>query len=345
MFSLLLLARIWILPVKELSPENWHGHEFLFGFFFSFLMGHLLTISTTWSKNKNPSLSIIIIFIFLFVVDRFLPFISRSWLDFGIYLPFSIYILLRLKNNIHNLLPVAMILVFTLTAKAYYFLDDYTAYAKMIMSGVIRLYIVFIISRMWNVYAKHSFKDLSFHCPNWLHHLSLHISVLLIIPITIQEFFIPRLILIISGIFIYSLRLGIMRPQITIKKPDTALFILSMGFIIYGLILELQGYFEHDIFYYISFNHALYMGAFTLFAIGMMNRFLKGISGEGVGDKFIWLMIILILGSILFKIIVPMYEGDHMAQIHLMLSALSWSAAWGILSKVTFWKFLKGLRN
>ena len=308
-------------------------------------MGHLLTVSTTWSKNKKPNFKWILTFLSIFILDRFLPFISGSWFDFIIYLPFSIYILLRLKNNLYNLIPVAIILILTILAKAFYFLEDYTAIAKMIMSGVIRFYIVFIISRMWNVYAKHSFNELNFNCPNWLHQLSLFISALLLIPMTIQDFFIPRLILVISGIFIYSLRLGIMRPQTTLKKPDTALFILSMGLVIYGLILELQGYFEHEIFYYISYEHALYMGAFTLFAIGIIDRFLKGMSGVGVGEKFLWLMVILILGSILFRIIIPMYEGDHMAHVHLMLSALSWSAAWGILSKVTFWKFLKGLKN
>lgn len=344
LISLFLLSRMWILPVRELSPENWHGHEFTFAFVFSFLVGHLLTVSSSWTKNKNPSLKLIFTLIALFFIDRFIPFFFRSWFSFILLTPFFVFIIKRVMSNSANFFFISVIAVVFLISKALFFIEGYELYAKNLMSGGIRFYIVLIISRMWSVYAKHSFSDIQFGTPKWLHQLTIGISLLLILPFTMQSHLYIRMSLLIVGILIYSMRFGLMKPHLTFRRPDTAIFLFSFGWIIYGLILELQVFFEHLIFYFISYNHALFMGGFALFAMGMMNRFLKGMTGESLPDKYLWLMIILIMSSLVFRILIPMYEGVYMAKVYLMVSALSWSASWGTVGKLSFLKFLRGMK-
>lgn len=341
LLSLFILSRMWILPKAHLLPENWHGHEFYFAFFWSFLVGHLLTVSSSWSKNKNPGLLFILFFIICFLIDRLLILYVQHWANALLLIPFLIYMIYRFRKSWLNLALVSLILMVTLIAKAIFFIDGYEVYAKQLMSGVIRFYIVLIIGRMWGVYARQSFPQIEFLSPVWLHYATIAISFLLLLPLNLQDHLQLRMPLLIIGIFIYSLRFGFFKPQLTYKKPEMALFLMSFLWMIYGLILELQVFFEPQIFYFISFNHALYLGSLSLFSMAMIIRFFKGMTGEEIDERYLWLILIMVMGSVVFRILVPMYEGLYNAHIYRLVSALLWSGAWSILIKACLIKFFK----
>jgi uncharacterized protein involved in response to NO len=321
MFTVTTIVNDYTPPPSLFSFFEWHGFQMLFCFFYTLIMGFILTAGAHWTNQKPISGAPLIVLLIL-------------WVNEQIAVSFS--------TNKTYLLVSSGLLAFIFISYVYDLLKNY--HRKYVFLSVIGIYSFCKILYIYGAtHRGFTYKDQIYDFTVWLLVLLTSIVAKNVIPTFTKNYFkldnepnVPRLL---SSIFIVSLTLISLTPFIdsplfssiifsltaltgmshlfywhtidSLKKP--ILGMLHIGFFILNFSLLTKG----ASFYFESLNltraslHLILTGGISILALNIMVRAILGNTGRKIEmTKSISVMYISIIIGMLIRFLVPIINID-----------------------------------
>ncbi|RZF20394.1 NnrS family protein [Halobacteriovorax vibrionivorans] len=311
------------LGLVNFDPLFWHGHEMLFGFTSALIIGFLFTASSHWTQTTPYRGCFLIFLVALWLMERFSYFlnISHNWsiILLNIFYPASIILLfLKLRKNkqVYIFIPLLSTLWILSILHTYGYMSDSLSLqdiSKNSASAIIRLLILLILGRVIPFFTKSRFKDLDLkiNVPKFVQRFSILTLIILALPLSL--FLSPSAIIIVYLICIIfnTLRVLYWKPLIGMKEPMIAVLYIGSFALVFGLVMELIGFFNGSIGFSQAPLHMLLAFGLGSVAIGMMTRVSLGHTGRIIkADKYIIISFVFVIIGALIRVFVPIIWNE-----------------------------------
>ena len=301
---------------------EWHGFEMLFGFFYSLVIGFILTAGAHWTKQKPINgLPMLLLFAF-WAIDQALILMAShpvmvflSSLLLGIYFSSLVYLTLqsypqRIKffvlTGSLTILKLSFILIkiFNLNwLKEYIY--DYTVITLCFLA-------LLMASRVIPNFTRNILKEKYTRvCPAWLESSTLVVNLALFLVPLIQDPMFQFSVFISCG-FLNLLKLSFYHFTLAIRSSIIGM--LHIGFLTLSLSLVFKG-----LSFYIdtlantrASLHLILTGGISILGLNIMIRATLGHTGRKVeSSKAIKAMYFFIILGALIRFIVPVIAPDY----------------------------------
>ncbi len=331
----------WVLPVSNITPIAWHGHEMVFGYSTAIIAGFLLTAVQNWTGEqtiKGLSLSLLAL---VWLLARTLPLFNSALL-FEWAVIFDLLFLLGLTLAvIHPIVKVKQwrqllivsILVMLLAANVLYYLGVFHILNQGISWGLFSgvyliMALIFTLARRVMPFFIERGVGYQVELKNW--PLIDSTSLLFLVGLWLVDVFFKQTVFItlfaIALATIHSIRLWGWYTKGIWQKPLLWVLFLSYGLFILGFILKAINYFS---LYSTSIPlHAFTYGGIGMMTLGMIARVSLGHTGRDVHQPpkiLSWIFICLFFGTLIRVVIPILFPGAYLYLIG--LSQILWITA------------------
>ena len=331
----------WRLPVSDISPIAWHGHEMIFGYSMAMVAGFLLTAARNWTgvaTIKGLPLSILVL---MWLLARTLPLsnslVLLEWAAlfdllflFGFMLALS-YPIIKAKQWQQTPILIKIFLLFV--ANIVYYLGAFHIVDQGIswglFSGVyIIMALIFTLARRVMPFFIERGVGYQVQLKNW--SMIDWASLIFLAVMWVSDVFFHQTLLVAlfsaTLAVIHSIRLWGWYTVGIWKKPLLWVLFLGYGMFILGFVLTALNYFT---LYPTTIPlHAFTYGGIGMMTLGMIARISLGHTGRNINQppKILpWVFLSLFLGA-LVRVVMPIFLPS--AYIHLIgLSQLLWMVA------------------
>lgn len=345
----------WVLPVSEVTPIAWHGHEMVFGYTLAIIAGFLLTAVKNWTGVQTIKGVPLALLALIWLLARGLPLFNSpilfQWAAACDVL-FLLGLMLAVFHPVAKVrqwrqLVIVFILAILLAANVLYYLGVFHIVNQGISWGLFTgvyfiMALIFTISRRVMPFFIERGVDEDVQLKNST--LIDKSSLLLLVGLWLVDVFFKQALL----IALFSLGLAIMH-SIRLKgwytkgiwqKPLLWVLFLGYSLFIVGFILKAINFFS---LYSPSIPlHAFTYGGIGLMTLGMISRVSLGHTGRDINDPpkvLKWAFLSLFLGTIV-RVILPIFLPA--AYLHLIgLAQLFWIIAFGLFIARYFMIFVR----
>lgn len=315
----------YALPLKGMSPYQWHAHEMVYGYAMAVLAGFLLTAAKNWTGVQTLHGKALMLLFACWVLARGLLFTGSAYLSlaaisdllFGLGLVLSLaYPIVKVRQWKQLALVIKVLLL--VVCNALFYLGASGILEQGVNWGIyggLMLVISLIMTlgrRVIPFFIERGVEE-SVSLSN--HELLDRSNLFVFLTFSIVEVFfnLPLIsaILALLLLLINATRLiGWYTPGIWQKSLLWSLY-LAYWFICLAFALYAAHYF-FGISPYLAV-HALTYGGIGMMTLGMMSRVSLGHTGRGIQNPSPWLRYIflgLVIGT-LFRVVVPLFETQH----------------------------------
>ena len=334
----------WTLPVSNVTPIAWHGHEMVFGYGAAVVAGFLLTAVRNWTGVPTISGIPLILLVSTWILARALPLFNSPLLfdwaviaDLSFFLGFTLAVLhpiVKVKQW-RQLLIVAVLLMLTLADTLYYlgvFHIVNQGVSWGLFSGVyLIMAFIFILSRRVMPFFIERGVGYQVQLKNWAfidNSSLLFFAALWISDVFFNQALLTALLALILAV-LHAVRLSGWHTKGVWQKPLLYSLFIGYGFFILGFALKALNFFE---LYPTSLPlHAFTYGGIGIMTLGMMSRISLGHTGRNINEPpaiLKWVFICLSLGAIV-RVILPIFLPN--LYLHLIGTAqLLWIIAFAL---------------
>jgi len=312
----------WTLPVTNVTPMAWHGHEMLFGYGLAVIAGFLLTAVRNWTGVQTINGLPLAVLALFWLLARTLPLADSAvlfeWamifdLAFIVGLIFAvIHPIVKAKQ--WRQLMIISILLLILAADALYYLGVFHIVNQGVSWGLFSavyliMALIFILARRVMPFFIERGVGYQVQLKNWaiVDKLTLPFLIALwISDVFLQQVMLTALLAAILAI-LHSVRLAGWTVKGMWKKPLLWVLFLGYSFFVLGFILKALNFWA---LYPSSIPlHAFTYGGIGMMTLGMMARISLGHTGRNINQPptiLTWIFLALFLGAIV-RVIVPVF--------------------------------------
>lgn len=333
------------IAIENISVSQWHAHEMLYGYSMAVVAGFLLTAVKNWTGHPTLFGKPLIVLFLLWAVARILflfgsallPYVAGADLLFGLMLIIAISIPIVKTKQWKQLAVVSKVTLLWIGNIVFYLgcfgiLSNGMQYA---INGAILLFISLILMigrRVIPFFIERGTETRA----QLTQYKWLDVSILvLFIALFINAIFINNLYL--STLFAWSLfvlngyRLinwyisGIWQVPLLWSLYLSAWFI-NVGFLFYGIPSQ------HGSLSILTL-HLFTIGGIGLMTLSMMSRVALGHTGRDIKkpSRLIWLAFLLLIASVLFRAVFPMFTSQFYSS-WVMLASILWILSFAIFA-------------
>lgn len=331
----------WSLPVSEVSPIAWHGHEMVFGYSTAMIAGFLLTAVRNWTGVPTISGWPLLLLVLTWLLARTLPLFNSPLLFewaalFDILFLFGfalgvIYPVVKVKQWRQTAIISKVILL--LAANILYYLGAFNIVDQGIswglFSGVyIIMALIFTLARRVMPFFIERGVGYEVKLKNW--SIIDSSSLILLAALWLSDVFLKQALLTallsIALAIIHSIRLWGWHTKGIWKKPLLWVLFLGYGMFILGFILTALNFFT---LYATTIPlHAFTYGGIGMMTLGMIARISLGHTGRNINEPptiLTWVFLILFLGA-LTRVVMPILLPSAYLQL-IALAQVLWIVA------------------
>ena len=345
----------WSLPVSEVSPIAWHGHEMVFGYSTAMIAGFLLTAIRNWTGVPTITGLPLSILALMWLLARILP-IANSPLLFMWAACFDILFLFGFALAI--IYPVVKVkqwrqaaviskVVLILVANVVYYLGAFHIVDQGISWGLfsavyIIMALIFTLARRVMPFFIERGVGYEVKLKNW--SIIDSSSLVLLAALWLVDVFFKQALL--TALFsltlavIHSIRLWGWYTKGIWKKPLLWVLFLGYGMFILGFLLTAFNYFT---LYATTIPlHAFTYGGIGMMILGMAARISLGHTGNNINEPpsiLSWVFSILFVGA-LTRVAMPILLPGAYLQL-IGLSQVLWIMAFTLFLYRYFMIFIK----
>jgi uncharacterized protein involved in response to NO len=307
---------------SHFSLYEWHGFEMIFGFFYTLIIGFILTAGAHWT-NKDPiNGAALIQLLALWIFDQVAIFTSAN-----IYIPMTSALLLGvwllksvvslLKGYRQSLIFIIAISTLTIVKVLFIYGGSQRGFIHKdllynLATWVYVLLAVIIGGRVTPNFTKNYFElKEELKAPSLLNKVSILFTALTILTLFTNNILINSSIYLIAGIT-SLLKICYWMPTKALKRPIIGMlhigyFVLSSSLIIKGLSYHID-----SLDYTRASLHLLLTGGVSIMALNIMVRATLGHTGRPVNMSItIGIMYISIILGMLIRFLVPIIAPDY----------------------------------
>ncbi len=345
----------WVLPVSEVTPIAWHGHEMVFGYTTAIIAGFLLTAVRNWTGEQTIKGLPLALLALVWLLARTLPLLNSPLL-FQWAAAFDLIYLLGVmlavfypiaKVGQWRQLVIVFILAMLLAANTLYYLGVFHIVNQGVSWGLFTgvyfiMALIFTISR--RVMPFFIERGVGYDVQLKNSALIDKASLVLLAGLWLVDVFFKQPILIalfsMALAIMHSIRLAGWYTQGIWQKPLLWILFLGYSMFILGFILKAINFFG---FYPTSIPlHAFTYGGIGMMTLGMMSRISLGHTGRNINEPpsvLKWAFLSLFIGAIV-RVILPIFLPS--VYVHLIgLAQLLWIIAFGLFVARYFMIFVR----
>ncbi len=345
----------WSLPVSEVSPIAWHGHEMLFGYSTAMIAGFLLTAVRNWTGVSTITGFPLAVLVLMWLLARILPllnspifFLWAACFDIAFLLGFLlaiIYPIVKMKQWRQTAVISKVLLL--LIANIFYYLGAFHIVEQGISWGLfsavyIIMALIFTLARRVMPFFIERGVDYQVKLKNW--SIIDTSSLVLLAALWLADVFFKQDSLIalfsLALAVIHSIRLFGWYTKGIWQKPLLWVLFLGYSMFILGFILTAINFFG---FYASTIPlHAFTYGGFGLVILGMAARISLGHTGNNINEPpkiLTWVFALLFIGA-LTRVVMPiLWPGAYLQWIG--LSQVLWIIAFTLFLYRYFMIFIQ----
>jgi len=331
----------WPLPVSNITPIAWHGHEMIFGYTMAIIAGFLLTAVRNWTGVQTIKGLPLLLLALTWLLARILPLLDSPLL-FQWAALFDITFLLGLILAIlHPIVKVkqwrqtAIVskLSLILAANILYYLGVFHIVDQGVPWGLFSgiyliMALIFTLARRVMPFFIERGVGYQIQLKNWSFIDSS--SLLFLAALWLSDVFFKQALL--TALFslvlalLHSFRLWGWYTKGIWKKPLLWVLFLGYSFFVLGFFLKALNFFS---LYPTTIPlHAFTYGGIGMMTLGMIARISLGHTGRNINDPpsaLKWIFISLFLGAII-RVVLPLFLPS--AYLHLIgLAQVLWIVA------------------
>ena len=345
----------WALPVSEITPIAWHGHEMVFGYTTAIIAGFLLTAVKNWTGVQTIKGLPLALLALVWLLALTLPLLNSPLLfqwAAAFDLLYLLGVMLAVFHPIAKVgqwrqLVIIFILAMLLAANTLYYLDVFHIVNQGVSWGLFTgvyfiMALIFTIARRVMPFFIERGVDNDVQLKNSA--LIDKISIVFLVALWLVDVFFKQTALIalfsMALAVLHSLRLkGWYTPGIW-QKPLLWILFLGYSMFILGFILKAINFFG---FYPSSIPlHAFTYGGIGMMTLGMISRISLGHTGRNINEPpavLKWVFLSLFIGAIV-RVILPVFLPN--AYLYLIgLAQLLWIFAFSLFLYRYFMMFIK----
>jgi uncharacterized protein involved in response to NO len=318
MYTVVVTVNGYPFRTPHLSLFEWHGHQMIFNFLYTLVLGFILTAGAHWTKKEPIQGTALIILLVLWLAEQvaLLSFENKSLLLFSSFL-LSGYFLWLLTNllwsypkkwifiTIVGLLSICKLLfVYGASHRGFWYKDQ----LYEVGAGLFALLAAIIGGRVIPNFTKNFFKlSQNLGAPDLLIKTSLFATTLIIFTSFIPFKSVNIFIYFMAGIS-NLIKILYWKPLMAIKKPIIGMLhigylSLSLSFIIKGLT-----YFYEPLNFTKANLHLILAGGVSILALNIMLRATLGHTGRKIEmSKTIATMFMAISIGAIIRFIIPVF--------------------------------------
>ncbi|MFT6633259.1 MAG: hypothetical protein ACJAS4_003229 [Bacteriovoracaceae bacterium] len=304
------------------SIYEWHGFEMIFGFFYTLLIGFILTAGAHWTNKEPTQGAALIQLLVLWTLDQVAILFSSS-----IYFPMATSLLLGLLliKLVASLLSgyrqkwIFIIAVFILTtlkvlfiygAKQRGFIYKDTLYG--LGTWVYVLLTIIIGGRVTPNFTKNFFKlEKELKAPTLLNKVSILFTALIVVTTFSHNIYLNSGIYLISGVTSMA-KIYFWLPLKSLKHPIIGMLHIGYFVLSTSLIIKAFSYHFESLDYTRASLHLLLTGGVSIMALNIMVRATLGHTGRPINMSItIGIMYISIIVGMLIRFLVPIISPEH----------------------------------
>jgi len=345
----------WSLPVSNITPIAWHGHEMVFGYSIAIIAGFLLTAVRNWTGVQTIKGLPLAALVLTWLLARTLPLFNSSLL-FEWAALFDIFFLLGLiaavlhpiaKVKQWRQLVIVSILVLILAADILYYLGVLHIVNQGVSWGLFSgvyliMALIFTLARRVMPFFIERGVGYQVQLKNWSFIDSssiLFLAALWIVDVFLKQALLTALFSTILAI-LHSVRLWGWHTKGVWKKPLLWILFLGYSMFILGFALKAINFFN---LYPSSIPlHAFTYGGIGLMTLGMISRISLGHTGRNINEPpkiLYWAFLSLFLGA-LVRVVMPLFIPS--AYLHLIgLAQVLWIVAFVLFLSSYLMIFIK----
>lgn len=322
MYTVTVIVNDYTLPPSQLSFYQWHGFQMLFVFFYTLVVGFILTAGANWTKTEPIKGSRLILLVLLWLNEQY----AISFADNKAYL-------------------IASCVVFSITA-LFFITRTLSTYSKRYhILGIFTLYSVLKIAYLFGaLHRGFTYKELLYDLTVWLLVVLSSLISKRVIPVFTKNFFeltedlkTPKYLNMLSSISLYSLvftnfinsnlinsslfliaglsglaHLFYWNTLQSLKKPIIGMLHVGYFVLYFSLITKSASFFVESLNYTRANLHLSLTGGLSILALNIMVRASLGHSGRKIlMNKSIGLMFISIILGMSLRYIVPIVKPEY----------------------------------
>ncbi|MFW5425975.1 MAG: NnrS family protein [Methylophagaceae bacterium] len=334
----------WTLPVSNIMPIAWHGHEMVFGYSIAIIAGFLLTAVRNWTGVQTIQNLPLFALALIWLLARILPLLNSQLLfewavicDITFFIGLTLAVLYPIaKVKQWRQLLIVSILVMLTAADVFYYLGVFHIVNQGISWGLFSgvyliMALIFTLARRVMPFFIERGVGYQVQLKNWSFVDSsslLFLAALLIADVFLKQALLTALLSLVLAI-LHSFRLSGWYTSGIWKKPLLWVLFVGYGFFILGFILKALNFFT--LFPTSIPLHAFTYGGIGLMTLGMIARISLGHTGRNINEPpnaLKWIFISLFLGAVL-RVVIPIFLPS--AYLHLIGTAqLLWIAAFTV---------------
>lgn len=324
----------WSLPVSNITPIAWHGHEMIFGYTTAIIAGFLLTAVRNWTgiqTIKGLSLSLLAL---TWLLARTLPLLNSPLLFEWAALFDVLFMLGLIAAVIHPIakvkqwrqLLIVSILVMILAANIVYYLGVFHIVNQGVSWGLFSgvyliMALIFTLARRVMPFFIERGVGYQVQLKNWSMVDSTSILFLAALWLTDVFFKYALLTALLSLVLavLHSVRLWGWHTKGIWQKPLLWVLFVGYSMFILGFMLKAVNFFT---LYPTTIPlHAFTYGGIGMMTLGMIARISLGHTGRNINQPpkiLTWVFLCLFLGT-LIRVVMPIFLPS--AYLHLIGSA------------------------
>jgi uncharacterized protein involved in response to NO len=334
----------WSLPVSNVTPIAWHGHEMIFGYAVGITAGFLLTAVRNWTGVATINGLPLILLAAVWALARILPllnspilFVWAAVFDILFLIGFILAVLHPIvKAKQWRQLAIVTKLVLILAANILYYLGAFQVIDQGVSWGLysavyLEIAIIFTLARRVMPFFIERGVPYEVHLKNWQFIDSC--SLLFLAAFWISDVFLKvdilTALLAVVLTVIHSIRLWGWHTHGIWKTP--LLWVLYVGYSMFVLGFALKA-----INYFALFSNTIPLHAFTyggigMVTMGMVSRVSLGHTGRNIMQPpkvVLWVFLSLLVGAII-RVIAPIVVPSLYLE-WIMVSQILWIAAFSL---------------
>ncbi len=345
----------WSLPVSNITPIAWHGHEMVFGYSIAIIAGFLLTAVKNWTGVQTIKSLPLAMLVLTWLLARTLPLLNSAlffeWaalLDILFLLGLIIAILHPIaKVKQWRQLLIVSILTLFLAANILYYLGVFHIVNQGISWGLFSgvyliMALIFTLARRVMPFFIERGVGYQVQLKNWSFIDSsslLFLAALWIVDVFLKQALLTALLSFIL-VLLHSVRLWGWYTKGIWKKPLLWVLFLGYSMFVLGFALKAINFFN---LYPTSIPlHAFTYGGIGLMTLGMISRISLGHTGRNINEPpkvLIWVFLSLFIGA-LVRVIMPIIMPS--AYLHIIgLAQALWIIAFVLFLSSYLMIFIK----
>ncbi len=329
----------------NITPQQWHAHEMIFGYALAVIAGFLLTAVKNWTNvqtwHQKPLLGLFLLWVsarLLALMSGNLPLIAVAIAD----VTFSLLFVVAIAQPLYQARATTQVGIFVITvlfllAQVVFYMGAFGLYQSGVTLGIysgfyLILLLILVMGRRVIPFFIEKGVDEPVKIDNY-RWVDISTVVLYLLFVLFQLFHLSVLYSsIIAALFVMvqGVRLFCWYTASIWDKPLLWVLYLSYISIVAGFVLQALSFFLPISPYVII--HALAVGGIVLLTVGMMTRVSLGHTGRNVFEppevlKGVFLLLVI---TTIFRVYLPLIFVSQTA-LWILISQIVWTVAYLLL--------------